>query len=82
MWIANYAQSILEEMDADRISAPYYAERIEAGVISYGEAISSLIPPTSSIRPRLPGLIHGFPGSLWADEKHETRMKVFDNSPG
>ena len=82
MWIANYAQSILEEMDADRISAPYYAERIEAGVISYGEAISSLIPPTSSIRPRLPGLIHGFPGSLWADEKHETRMKVFDNRLG
>ena len=61
---------------------PYYAERIEAGVISYGEAISSLIPPTSSIRPRLPGLIHGFPGSLWADEKHETRMKVFDNRLG
>lgn len=61
---------------------PYYAEQIEAGVISYGEAISSLIPPTSSIRPRLPSLIHSFPGSLWADEKHETRMKVFDNRLG
>ncbi|MDY4509596.1 MAG: hypothetical protein SPD95_12840 [Candidatus Faecousia sp.] len=61
---------------------PYYAERIEAGVISYREAISSLIPPTSSIRPRLPRLIHGFPGSLWADETHETRMKVFDNRLG
>ncbi len=61
---------------------PYYAERIEAGVISYGEAISSLIPPTSSIRPRLPGLIHGFPGSLWAGEKHKTRMEVFHNRLG
>ena len=61
---------------------PYYAERIEAGVISYAEAVLSLIPSTSSIRNRLPGLIHGFPGSLWADEKHETRMKVFDNRLG
>ena len=82
MWIANYAQSILEEMDADRISAPYYAERIEAGVISYAEAVLSLIPSTSSIRNRLPGLIHGFPGSLWADEKHKTRMEVFNNRLG
>ena len=46
---------------------PYYAERIEAGVISYAEAVLSLIPSTSSIRNRLPGLIHSFPGSLWAD---------------
>ena len=61
---------------------PYYAERIEAGVISYGEAISSLIPSTSSIRNRLPGLIHSFPGSLWADEKHKTRMEVFNNRLG
>ena len=61
---------------------PYYAERIEAGVISYAEAVLSLIPPTSSIRYRLPGLIHGFPGSLWADEKHKTRMEVFNNRLG
>ena len=61
---------------------PYYTERIEAGVISYGEAISSLIPSTSSIRNRLPGLIHSFPGSLWADEKHRTRMGVFNNRLG
>ena len=82
MWIANYAQSILEEMDADRISASYYAERIEAGVISYAEVVLSLIPSASSIRNRLPGLIHGFPGSLWADEKHKTRMEVFNNRLG
>lgn len=61
---------------------PYYAERIEAGVIYYAEAVLSLISSTSSIRNRLPGLIHSFPGSLWADEKHETRMKVFDNRLG
>lgn len=61
---------------------PYYAEQIEAGVISYGEGVSSLIPPTSSIRPRLPGLIHSFPGSLWADDKHKTRMEVFHNRLG
>ncbi|MGM9603934.1 MAG: hypothetical protein ACI3XG_02600 [Faecousia sp.] len=61
---------------------PYYAERIEAGVISYREAVLSLIPPTSSIRYRLPKLIHGFPGSLWADEKHKTRMEVFNNRLG
>ena len=61
---------------------PYYAERIEAGVISYAEAVLSLIPSTSSIQNRLPGLIHGFPGSLWADEKHKTRMEVFNNRLG
>ncbi len=61
---------------------PYYAERIEAGVISYAEAVLSLIPSTSSIRNRLPGLIHSFPGSLWADEKHKTRMEVFNNRLG
>lgn len=61
---------------------PYYAERIEAGVISYAEAVLSLIPSTSSIRNRLPGLIHSFPGSLWADETHKTRMEVFNNRLG
>ena len=61
---------------------PYYAERIEAGVISYAEAILSLIPPTSSIRNRLPKLICRFPGSLWADKKHKTRMEVFHNRLG
>lgn len=61
---------------------PYLPERIEAGVISYGEALLSLIPSTSSIRNRLPGLIHSFPGSLWADQKHKTRMKVFNNRLG
>ena len=27
-------------------------------------------------------MIHSFPGSLWADEKHKTRMKVFNNRLG
>ena len=63
-------------------ACPYLAERIGAGIISYKEAVLSLIFPASRLRNRLPGLIHSYPGSLWADEKHKTRMEVFHNRLG
>lgn len=61
---------------------PYYSERIEAGVISYWEAVLSLFPASSKILMRLPGLFRNFPGSLWADEEHKTRMALFHNRLG
>ena len=63
-------------------ACPYLAERIDAGIISYKEAVLSLIPPTSRLQNRLPGLIHSYPGSLWANEKHKIRMEVFHNRLG
>lgn len=93
MYIRNYTYSaedvdckfcteVVGRKECRQEVCPYYAERIEAGVISYAEAVLSLIPSTSSIRNRLPGLIHSFPGSLWAGEKHKTRMEVFNNRLG
>ena len=67
MYIRNYTYSaedvdckfcteVVGRKECRQEVCPYYAERIEAGVISYAEAVLSLIPSTSSIRNRLPGI--------------------------
>lgn len=61
---------------------PYIAERIEAGVVTYQIAVTAMVPSTSSICKRLPKLFREYPGSLWADASHKTRMVSFNNRLG
>lgn len=61
---------------------PFLTERIEAGVVSYQSAVNALIPTNSSIRKRLPKLFQEYPGFLWADIQHKSRMELFNHRMG
>lgn len=53
---------------------PWLAERIEAGVVGYGEAVMSSFPNKSRLQARLHMAVHLFNGSLWLDEQHQQRF--------
>lgn len=61
---------------------PFLAERIEAGVVSYQSAIKAMIPRRSILWNRLSVLLQNFPGYLWADSSHKTRMELFNHQLG
>lgn len=53
---------------------PWLAERIEAGVVGYGEAVMGSFPNKLGLQARLTMAVHLFKGSLWADEQHQQRF--------
>ena len=56
------------------LSCPCLAERMEAGVVGYAEAVAELFPQHPRLTPRILRLVAGFPGSLWQDEQHKHRF--------
>ena len=58
-----------------RTSCPWLAERIEAGVVGYREAVMETFPRDRRLSSRLNLLIKHYPGSLWSNEQHERRMQ-------
>jgi len=58
-----------------RTSCPWLAERIEAGVVGYREAVMETFPRDCRLSSRLNLLIKHYPGSLWSNEQHERRMQ-------
>ena len=58
-----------------RTSCPWLAERIEAGVVGYREAVLETFPHERRLFQRLNLLIKHYPGSLWINEQHERRMQ-------
>ena len=58
-----------------RTSCPWLAERIEAGVVGYREAVLETFPHDRRLSSRLNLLIKHYPGSLWSNEQHERRMQ-------
>ena len=56
------------------LSCPCLAERMEAGVVGYAEAVAELFPLHPRLTPRILRLVAGFPGSLWQDEQHKRRF--------
>ena len=60
---------------------PWRAERIEAGVVGYEEAVSGTIPEyfrkadLKKMRPRLNAAVSAFSGSLFRDTAHKRRME-------
>ena len=53
---------------------PWLAERIEAGVVGYGEAVTGIFPHRPGLQARLTMAEQLFNGSLWADEQHQQRF--------
>ena len=58
-----------------RTCCPWLAERIEAGVVGYREAVMETFPRDRRLSSRLNLLIKHYPGSLWSNEQHERRMQ-------
>ena len=56
-------------------TCPWLAERIEAGVVGYREAVLETFPHERRLFQRLNLLIKHYPGSLWSNEQHEHRMQ-------
>ncbi len=56
-------------------TCPWLAERIEAGVVGYREAVLETFPHERRLFQRLNLLIKHYPGSLWSNEQHERRMQ-------
>ena len=60
---------------------PWLAERIEAGVVGYREAVTGSLPDwfgkkdLEQLKPRLETAIASFPGSLFPDAAHKKRME-------
>lgn len=54
---------------------PWLAERIEAGVVGYQEAVLETFAYDHRLHRRFQLLIQRFPGRLWGNEQHERRMQ-------
>ena len=54
---------------------PWLAERIEAGVVGYEEAVRDTFPHNAHLDARLRTVIRRFTGSLFLTPSHEQRME-------
>ena len=64
----------VKKLGCTALSCPCLAERMEAGVVGYAEAVAELFPLHPRLTPRILRLVAGFPGSLWQDEQHKRRF--------
>ena len=55
---------------------PWLAERIEAGVVGYEEALLDSFPHDPRLNAKLRTAVQLFHGSLWLDEAHRQRMEA------
>ena len=65
----------VKKMGCTALRCPWLAERIEAGVVGYREAIMETFAYDRRLYYRLKLLIKHFHGSLWSNEQHEHRMQ-------
>ena len=56
-------------------ACPWLAERIEAGVVGYEEAVRDTFPHDAHLDARLRTVVHRFTGSLFLTPAHERRME-------
>ena len=61
---------------------PYITERIEAGAVTYQEAVNAMVHPGCQMIRRLPQLILSYPDSFWVDDCHKSRMEFFNTRMG
>ena len=69
----------VKKLGCTALRCPWLAERIEAGVVGYREAVLETFPHERRLFQRLNLLIKHYPGSLWSNEQHERRMQY--NAP-
>lgn len=65
----------VKKLGCTALRCPWLAERIEAGVVGYREAVLETLPHERRLFQRLNLLIKHYPGSLWSNEQHERRMQ-------
>ena len=65
----------VKKLGCTALRCPWLAERIEAGVVGYREAVMETFPRDLRLSSRLNLLIKHYPGSLWSNEQHERRMQ-------
>ena len=65
----------VKKLGCTALRCPWLAERIEAGVVGYREAVLETFPRDRRLSSRLNLLIKHYPGSLWSNEQHERRMQ-------
>lgn len=65
----------VKKLGCTALRCPWLAERIEAGVVGYREAVLETFPHERRLFQRLNLLIKHYPGSLWNNEQHERRMR-------
>ena len=65
----------VKKLGCTALRCPWLAERIEAGVVGYREAVMESFPRDRRLSSRLNLLIKHYPGSLWSNEQHERRMQ-------
>lgn len=65
----------VKKLGCTALRCPWLAERIEAGVVGYREAVLEAFPHERRLFQRLNLLIKHYPGSLWSNEQHERRMQ-------
>ena len=64
----------VKKVGCTALRCPWLAERIEAGVVGYREAIMETFSYERRLFYRFKLLIKHFHGSLWSNEQHERRM--------
>ena len=57
-------------------------ERIEAGVLSYSEAVEETIPQSSPLQKRIKVVLKSYESSFWRDHKHAKRFEQAQNILG
>lgn len=65
----------VKKLGCTALRCPWLAERIEAGVVGYREAITETFPHDRRLSLRLNLLIKHFPGILWGNAQHQRRME-------
>ena len=65
----------VKKLGCTALRCPWLADRIEAGVVGYREAVLETFPHERRLFQRLNLLIKHYPGSLWSNEQHERRMQ-------
>lgn len=60
----------------------YLTERIEAGAVTYQDAVHALIHPGYQLIRRLPQLLLKYQDFFWENDQHKSRMEFFNTRMG
>lgn len=71
-----------KKCDRNLMKCPWIAERIEAGAVSYEEAVLTAFPSKGLSVERLLETIHSYPGTFWHNKQHKDRMEMFNHRLG
>lgn len=57
---------------------PFITERIEAGAVTYWDAVNAMVSSQYRFSRRLPKLAEEYPGTLFLDDRHRSRMEFLN----